>query len=54
MLFHEETLPDTLQCYALNSLDFLVQNNDIVCRTILREHILLHEKIFETIEKEKE
>lgn len=52
-LEHEESLPNSLQNYALNSLEFLLQNDDKQCKEILRKHIALHEKIFETIEKEK-
>lgn len=49
ILEYKETLPNTLQYYALNSLKFLLQNDDVTCKMILNEHIDLHEKIFETI-----
>ncbi len=52
-LEHEETLPNTLQHYALHSLEFLLQNDDITCKQILQEQINVHAKIFETIAKEK-
>lgn len=52
-LEHEETLPNTLQHYALHSLEFLLQNDDITCKQILQEHINVHAKIFEIIAKEK-
>ncbi|WP_060824992.1 Gfo/Idh/MocA family protein [Sulfurospirillum cavolei] len=52
-LEHEETLPNTLQHYALHSLEFLLQNDDITCKQILQEQIDVHAKIFETIAKEK-
>lgn len=52
-LEHEETLPNSLQHYALHSLEFLLQNDDITCKQILQEHIDVHAKIFETIAKEK-
>ncbi|MDD3463390.1 MAG: Gfo/Idh/MocA family oxidoreductase [Sulfurospirillaceae bacterium] len=51
-LEHEKTLPNSLQNYALNSLEFLLKSDDISAKQILEEHILIHEKIFETIEKE--
>lgn len=52
-LEHESTLPNTLQHYALHSLEFLLSIDDIKAKAILEEHIALHEKIFETINKEK-
>lgn len=52
-LEHEASFPNTLQHYALHSLEFLLQNDDITCKRILEELICLHEKIFETIDKEK-
>lgn len=52
-LEHEETLPNTLQHYALHSLEFLLGADDITAKQILEEHIFIHEKIFETIHKEK-
>jgi len=52
-LEHEETLPDTLKDYALHSLEFLLQNDDITCKQILQEQLNVHAKIFETIAKEK-
>ena len=52
-LEHEETLPNTLKDYALHSLEFLLQNDDITCKQILQEQIDVHAKIFETIAKEK-
>jgi len=52
-LEHEETLPNTLKYYALHSLEFLLQNDDITCKQILQEHLDVHAKIFETIAKEK-
>lgn len=52
ILEHEETVPDTLKFYALNSLNFLIESDTLSCKTILKEHILLHEKIFQTIIKE--
>lgn len=51
ILEHKETLPNTLQYYALNSLKFLLQNDDVTCKMILNEHIDLHEKIFETLKR---
>ena len=53
-LEHEETLPNTLKDYALHSLEFLLQNDDLICKQILQEQINVHAKIFETIEKEKQ
>lgn len=53
-LEHEETLPNTLKDYALHSLEFLLQNDDITCKQILQEQLNVHAKIFETIEKEKQ
>ena len=51
-LIHQETLPNTLNHYALNSLEFALENDDIVCKKILQRQMNLHEKIFETINKE--
>lgn len=53
-LEHEETLPNTLKDYALHSLEFLLQNDDITCKQILQEQLNVHAKIFETIAKEKQ
>jgi len=53
-LEHEETLPNTLKDYALHSLEFLLQNDDITCKQILQEQLNVHTKIFETIAKEKQ
>jgi predicted dehydrogenase len=52
-LEHEETLPNTLKDYALHSLEFLLQNDDINCKQILQKQLHVHMKIFETIAKEK-
>jgi hypothetical protein len=52
-LEHEASLPNSLQFYALHSLEFLLSVDDIKAKQILEEHIVLHEKIFETINKEK-
>ncbi|MDD3342351.1 MAG: Gfo/Idh/MocA family oxidoreductase [Sulfurospirillaceae bacterium] len=52
-LEHETSLPNSLQFYALHSLEFLLSVDDIKAKQILEEHIVLHEKIFETINKEK-
>lgn len=52
-LEHEETLPNSLQHYALHSLEFLLEADDITCKAILEEQIRVHEKIFETLDKEK-
>lgn len=51
-LEHEATLPNTLQHYALHSLEFLLEADDITCKRLLEEHIRVHETIFETISKE--
>lgn len=51
ILEHKETLLNTMQYYALNSLKFLLQNDDVTCKMILNEHIELHEKIFETLKR---
>ena len=51
ILEYEETMPNTLQHYALNSLKFLLQNDDVTCKTILNEHINLHEKIFKILRR---
>jgi hypothetical protein len=51
-LIHQETLPNTLNSYALHSLEFALKSDDVVCKKILQRHISLHEKIFETINKE--
>lgn len=53
-LEHEQTLPNTLQHYARNSLEFLLESDDLRAKQTLEEHILIHEKIFETINKEKQ
>lgn len=52
-LEHESTLPNSLNAYALHSLEFLLEVDDIKAKQILEEHLLIHEKIFETINKEK-
>lgn len=49
ILEHKETMPNTMQHYALNSLKFLLQNDDVTCKMIFNEHINLHEKIFEIL-----
>lgn len=49
-LEHEATLPNTLNTYALNSLEFLLQNDDITCKQILQEHLEVHATIFDIIE----
>jgi predicted dehydrogenase len=54
MLKHKETLANTLEFYALNSLDFLLRNDDITLRQILKDQIFIHEKIFKTIEGVRE
>lgn len=53
-LEHEATLPNTLEHYALHSLEFLLGVDDITCKALLEKHIHVHEKIFETISKEKQ
>ena len=52
-LEHDSTLPNSLQFYALHSLEFLIESDDITAKQILEEHIFIHEKIFEIINKEK-
>lgn len=52
VLEHQESLKNSLNFYALNSLDFLLQTDKTRCRAILKEHIALHEKIFKIIKKE--
>jgi predicted dehydrogenase len=51
ILKHKERLLNTLEFYALNSLDFLLQNDDMTLRQILKDQIFIHEKIFKTIER---
>ncbi|WP_024955476.1 Gfo/Idh/MocA family protein [Sulfurospirillum arcachonense] len=48
-LTHKETLKNTLQHYASNSLSFLLKENSSTCKAILKEHIKLHEIIYEVI-----
>lgn len=50
----EKTLPNTLQSYALNSLDFLLHSPQTEAKEILEKHIMIHETIFETLDKEKQ
>lgn len=52
-LEHDSTLPNSLQFYALHCLKFLLESDDITAKQILEEHIFIHEKIFEIINKEK-
>lgn len=46
-LTHKQTLKNTLQHYASNSLSFLLKENSSTCKAILEEHIKLHEIIYE-------
>ncbi|MGD9970910.1 MAG: Gfo/Idh/MocA family protein [Sulfuricurvum sp.] len=46
-----ETIQTGLSRYALDSLEFLLHRPHEECRTILAEHLHLHERIFQTIEK---
>jgi len=48
-LEHKETLENSLKNYASNSLSFLLKEKSSTCRDILKEHIQLHEQIFEVI-----
>jgi hypothetical protein len=46
-----ETIITNLSRYALDSLIFLIHKNDEKCKTILNEHLQIHERIFQTMEK---
>lgn len=48
-LEHKETLENTLNHYASNSLSFLLNESSSTCKKILKEHIKLHEMIFKVI-----
>jgi len=48
-LKHKETLQNSLNNYASNSLSFLLKENSSTCKEILKEHIQLHEQIFEVM-----
>ena len=48
-LEHKKTLENRLQHYASNSLSFLLEENSSTCKEILKEHIQLHEQIFEVM-----
>ncbi len=48
-LEYKESLDNTLQYYATNSLNFLLKENCSTCKAILKEHIRLHEIIFKAI-----
>ncbi len=48
-LAHKETLENTLNNYASNSLSFLLKKDTSTCKEILKKHIRLHEIIFEAI-----
>lgn len=50
-LTYQETLPNTLQSYALHSLDFLLTADIVKTKEILEKHIIIHKKIFDAIEK---
>ena len=53
-LKHSRTLKDVMQKYASDSLNFLLNENHLKCKEILKEHIKIHEIIFETIKKERQ
>jgi hypothetical protein len=46
-----ETIITNLSKYALDSLVFLIHKSDEKCKAILNEHLQLHERIFQTMEK---
>lgn len=46
-----EVIETNLSSYALDSLHFLLDESYETCRTILEEHLSLHEWIFQTISK---
>ena len=48
-LEYKDTLKNTLNNYASNSLSFLLKEKSSTCKEILKEHINLHEQIFEAI-----
>ncbi len=48
-LEYKDTLENTLNNYASNSLSFLLKETSFTCKEILKEHIKLHEQIFEAI-----
>lgn len=50
-LEHRETIHTNLSQYALDSLEFLLHRSSEECREILNEHLLIHERIFQTMEK---
>ncbi|MFH0708571.1 MAG: Gfo/Idh/MocA family oxidoreductase [Pseudomonadota bacterium] len=46
-----DTITTNLSRYALDSLEFLIHKSDEECRHILHEHLQIHERIFQTMEK---
>lgn len=50
-LEHRETIHTNLSQYALDSLEFLLHQSAQECREILNEHLLIHDRIFQTMEK---
>lgn len=46
-LEYEKSLESSLKHYAANSLSFLLREDSSTCREILKEHIRLHEILFE-------
>lgn len=51
-LEYQESLENSLNNYASNSLSFLLNQNNSTCKEILKEHIKLHETIFKASENE--
>jgi predicted dehydrogenase len=46
-----ETIETQLSQYALDSLNFLLNESPETCADILKEHLLIHEHIFQTLAK---
>lgn len=47
----KESILTNLSRYALDSVEFLIHKRDEKCRDILMEHLHIHERIFQTMEK---
>lgn len=51
-LILSETVATYLSRYALDSLEFLLNESNETCKAILTEHLHLHQMIFQTLKKE--
>jgi hypothetical protein len=45
------TILTNLSQYALDSLEFLINKSDKECKHILHEHLQIHDRIFQTMDK---